>query len=94
MTPWEPLNLFFSPSIDHYFPLFNRAPRVVMIHNVMPGTIGETMLPGRASRARRQAKVRTALAQADLVATGSRDVGGPVCRVLNVDPGQAGGNSL
>lgn len=81
----ERLDVFFSPSIDSYFPVLNRSARVVMIHDVMPETIGATMLPSRASRLRRRVKVRTAIAQARLVATGSRYVADQIQRVLGID---------
>src|SRR5262245_37042081 len=80
----EPLDVFFSPSIDSYFPIFNRTARVVMIHDVMPETIGATMLPSRASRLRRRIKVRTAIAQAKIVATGSGYVGEQITQVLGI----------
>jgi glycosyltransferase involved in cell wall biosynthesis len=65
------LDLFFSPSVDGYFPVLGVPRRIVTIHDTMPEQLGAMMIPSAAARRRRQAKVRVALAQAHLVATGS-----------------------
>ncbi len=70
----EPLDVFFCPSIDGYFPIIRRVARVVMIHDVIPETLSEIMLPQAAARWRRRLKVKVAIRQAHILATGSDDV--------------------
>jgi len=80
----EPVDVFFFPSIDSYFPVFGPAARIVMIHDVIPEDFPRVMLPNRASRVRRRVKVRAAIAQAHLIATGSRLIGERVARTFGV----------
>jgi glycosyltransferase involved in cell wall biosynthesis len=78
------LDVFFSPSIDGYFPVFNVPCRIVAIHDAnieeMPGLV----VPGVRARMFRQIKVRFAVRQADLLVTVSSYSRAQISEVLGV----------
>lgn len=76
----EPLDLFFSPSIDGYFPLLSRARKLVTIHDVIPEAHPELTSLGRRARMLRRLKVAVALGQADRLITGSQYARREICR--------------
>ena len=67
----EPLDLFFFPSIDGYFPIIRPSHRIVAIHDVIPEMYPQLTLLDLRSRFMRRLKVWVALKQAGRVVTGS-----------------------
>ena len=65
----EPLDVFFSPSVYTYFPLPQRLPAVVTIHDAIAEKFPELTLPTARARIFWHAKVRLAIWQARLILT-------------------------
>lgn len=77
-------DVFFSPSVYSWFPLFPGQPAVVCIHDAIADEFPELTLPGARDRLFWRAKVAAALRQADLVLTVSDFSAGRISRVLDV----------
>jgi glycosyltransferase involved in cell wall biosynthesis len=65
----EQLDVFFSPSVFGYFPLFGNFRKIVTIHDAISELHPEMIFPTKSGRARWRLKVWLALRQADLVVT-------------------------
>jgi len=65
----EPLDLFFFPSVYSYFPLLNRTPVVVGVHDTMADRNPQFAFSSKIHRLYWDLKVRFALQQADTVLT-------------------------
>lgn len=63
------LDLLLFPTIYSYVPVFSRAKKIVMIHDVIAETYPRLTLPGRTARLFWKAKVALGRWQADAVAT-------------------------
>jgi glycosyltransferase involved in cell wall biosynthesis len=63
------LDLLLFPTIYSYVPVFSRAKKVVMIHDVIAETYPHLTLPSRAARLAWKAKVALGRCQADVIAT-------------------------
>lgn len=82
----EPTDVFFSPSVYTYFPLPPGRRAVVTVHDAIAERFPELTLPSRRARLFWRAKVRLALAQADVVLTVSRFAARELAEVLRVAP--------
>jgi glycosyltransferase involved in cell wall biosynthesis len=93
----QPLDLFFCPSIDSFFPLLGRWRKLLTVHDANIEAFSARMLPGRAARVLRRIKIRLALAQADRLVTGSayaaknvsKGLGWPIERIAIIPYGAA-----
>lgn len=65
----ESLDVLFFPTIYSYVPVFTRAKKIVMIHDVIAEKFPELTLPGGRSRLFWKAKVAFGRMQADAIAT-------------------------
>jgi len=80
------LDLLIFPSVYSFVPVFSRARKIVFIHDVIAETFPELTIPSPRSRLFWKAKVKSALLQADKVATVSNYAQrGLICR-LRVRP--------
>lgn len=77
-------DVFFSPSVYTYFPLPLRQRAVVTVHDAIAERFPQLTLPSWKARAFWKAKVRLALAQADVVLTVSQHAANDIARVLRV----------
>ena len=82
----EPTDVFFSPSVYTYFPLPPGRRAVITVHDAIAERFPELTLPSRRARLFWRAKVRLALAQADVVLTVSRFAASELAEVLGVAP--------
>ena len=82
----EPTDVFFSPSVYTYFPLPPGRRAVVTVHDAIAERFPDLTLPSRRARIFWRAKVRLALAQADVVLTVSRFAARELAEVLRVAP--------
>lgn len=81
-------DIFFSPSVYSWFPLFPGQPAVVCVHDAIADEHPDLTLPGLADRLLWKLKVRAALGQSDLVLTVSRFSAERISRVLGVPEGR------
>jgi glycosyltransferase involved in cell wall biosynthesis len=86
----EGLDLFFSPSVDSYFPVVNVPRKVLAIYDANIDEMPEVILPNRQARLLRWVKMRVALRQAGLVITGSAYSRAQIKSVLGVDESRIG----
>ncbi len=86
----EGLDLFFSPSVDSYFPVFKVARKVLAIYDANIDEMPEVILSNRRARLLRWIKMRVALRQADLVITGSAYSRAQIKSVLGFDDSRVG----
>lgn len=77
-------DVFFSPSVYSWFPLFPGQRAVVCVHDAIADEHPELTLPGLRDRVFWRMKVAAALGQADLVLTVSRYSARRISRVLGV----------
>lgn len=80
----EPTDVFFSPSVYTYFPLPPGRRAVVTLHDAIAERFPALTLPSRRARLFWRAKVRLALAQADVVLTVSHFAARELAEVLGV----------
>jgi len=65
----EPLDVFFFPTVYSYFPLWNRVPVVLGVHDTIAGRNPQFAFAGKRQELFWRAKVRAALFQSRLVMT-------------------------
>jgi glycosyltransferase involved in cell wall biosynthesis len=84
----RPLEVFFFPSVYSYVPVFNRIPRLVAIHDVIPELFPELVFPSLRSKLFWRAKVKLACAQATRIVTVSEYSRERLAEVLKLDPAE------
>jgi glycosyltransferase involved in cell wall biosynthesis len=84
----RPLDVFFFPSVYSYVPVFNRVPRLVAIHDVIPELFPELVFPSLRSKLFWRAKVKLACAQATRIVTVSEYSRERLAEVLKLDPAE------
>ena len=84
----RPLDVFFFPSVYSYVPVFNRVPRLVAIHDVIPELFPELVFPSLRSKLFWRAKVKLACAQATRIVTVSEYSRQRLAEVLKLDPAE------